>query len=314
LKVFFQGIFNTEGAVPGAVIAIQSFGDFLGFNPHLHIPCSDGCLYREGMFRVVPRFDTKPLEEIFRHRVFKMLPSKGKISEDLVGTAMRWPHSGFEVYCGPRIQPGDELAMGNLARYIVRASFSQERMTPYPGRGRLRAVDDPSGHWQTSIRVKSSAQGIARALVLLGQKTSENPAMWWEEGYTCSEQVGENLIDAGKAGSAIPVMARAYLLKEKGSGVGARQYEIDFYINGSVRFGNEPGTPTGEGVWRGMYPLADQPGVNEIPITATATVGDEPETVSMTVSVFGKDDPGQGDFPFGGFDREGPGRLYPARA
>jgi hypothetical protein len=33
------------------------------------------------------------------------------------------------VFCGPRIQPGDEKAMENLARYIVRASFSQERMT-----------------------------------------------------------------------------------------------------------------------------------------------------------------------------------------
>ena len=40
-----------EDAVPGAVIAIQSFGDFLGFNPHLHILCTDGCFYGNGMFR-----------------------------------------------------------------------------------------------------------------------------------------------------------------------------------------------------------------------------------------------------------------------
>jgi hypothetical protein len=30
--VFFQEAFTEEGAVPGAVFAIQSFGDFLGFN------------------------------------------------------------------------------------------------------------------------------------------------------------------------------------------------------------------------------------------------------------------------------------------
>jgi len=35
----------------GAVIAIQSFGDFLGFNSHLHVLASDGCFYGEGMFR-----------------------------------------------------------------------------------------------------------------------------------------------------------------------------------------------------------------------------------------------------------------------
>lgn len=44
---------------------------------------------------------------------------------------MNWRHSGFNVFCGPRLQPGDEKAMENLARYIIRASFSQERMT-YP--------------------------------------------------------------------------------------------------------------------------------------------------------------------------------------
>ena len=31
--------------------------------------------------------------------------------------------------CGNRISPNDETAMENLARYIIRASFSQERMT-----------------------------------------------------------------------------------------------------------------------------------------------------------------------------------------
>ncbi len=90
------------------------FGDFLGFNPHLHILGSDGCFYGEGMFKVAPRFDTKPLEEIFRHKIFKMLISKGKITEDLVDMLMKWRHSGFNVHCGRRIQPGDEQAMSRL--------------------------------------------------------------------------------------------------------------------------------------------------------------------------------------------------------
>jgi hypothetical protein len=43
--------------------------------------------------------------------------------------------SGLIVYCDPRIQPGDEEAMSRqvgIARYIVRASFSQERMSYFP--------------------------------------------------------------------------------------------------------------------------------------------------------------------------------------
>jgi len=39
-----------------------------------------------------------------------------------------WRHSGFNVFCGNRISPDDDTAIENLARYIIRASFSQERM------------------------------------------------------------------------------------------------------------------------------------------------------------------------------------------
>ena len=123
---------DAEDAVPGAGIAIQSFSDFLGFNSHLHVLSMDGCFYGQGMFRVAPRFETKQLEEIFRHKVFKMLLSKGIITQDLVTMLLSWRHSGFNVFCGPRIQPGEEEAMENLARYIIRASFSQERMTYFP--------------------------------------------------------------------------------------------------------------------------------------------------------------------------------------
>ena len=55
--------------------------------------------------------------------------SKGKITEELVSMLMCWRHSGFNVFCGPRIYPRDETAMENLARYIIRASFSQKRMS-----------------------------------------------------------------------------------------------------------------------------------------------------------------------------------------
>ncbi|MFO7740095.1 MAG: transposase [Desulfatiglandaceae bacterium] len=123
LKEFFQEAGPEEDAVPGAVVAIHSFGDFLGWHPHLHILCTDGCFSGSGMFRVAPLFELKHLEKIFRHKVFKMLLSKGKITQDSVDMIMGWRHSGFNVFCGSRIQPGDEKAMENLTRYIIRACF-----------------------------------------------------------------------------------------------------------------------------------------------------------------------------------------------
>jgi hypothetical protein len=58
-----------------------------------------------------------------------MLLKKGKMTEEVAKLILSWRHSGFNVHCGPRIQPGDEDAMDNIARYIIRASFTQERMT-----------------------------------------------------------------------------------------------------------------------------------------------------------------------------------------
>jgi hypothetical protein len=59
-------------------------------------------------------------------------PLQKKITEDLIDMMMGWRHSGFNVYSGPRIRPIEEEAIENLARYIIRASFSQERMTYFP--------------------------------------------------------------------------------------------------------------------------------------------------------------------------------------
>jgi hypothetical protein len=135
--VFLQEVVPEKDAVPGAVIAIQTFGDFLGFNPHCHVLVTDGCFYGNGMFRVAPFFEAKDLEHIFQHKLLKMLLSKGKITQDLVNILLSWRHSGFNVFCGPRIYPREKDAMENLARYSIRASFSQERMTYLPEQSKV---------------------------------------------------------------------------------------------------------------------------------------------------------------------------------
>jgi hypothetical protein len=127
-KEIGQGVTHEKNPVPGAVIAIQTFGDLLGFNPHCHILITDGCFYGKGMFRVAPPLELKKLEAIFRHKVLRMLIARGKISREMIAMLSTWRHSGFHVFCGNRIQPKEEEAVENLARYIIRASFSQERM------------------------------------------------------------------------------------------------------------------------------------------------------------------------------------------
>ena len=55
--------------------------------------------------------------------------NQGTYNDTLIDNMMNWRHSGFNVYCGNFIWPHNEKGLENLARYIIRASFSQEQMT-----------------------------------------------------------------------------------------------------------------------------------------------------------------------------------------
>ena len=85
------------------------------------------------------------LEAIFKHTVSTMLLTKGKITAEMIAMLSRWRHSGFHVYCGKRISPTDESAMESLARYIIRASFSQERVQYLDQEGQVIYMKKPSG-------------------------------------------------------------------------------------------------------------------------------------------------------------------------
>ena len=62
LKPFLQEAVPEMNPIPGAVIAIQTSGDFLGLKSHCHVLVTDGCFYGRGMFRVAPLLDLKKLE------------------------------------------------------------------------------------------------------------------------------------------------------------------------------------------------------------------------------------------------------------
>ena len=88
-----------EDAVPGAVIAVQSFSDFLGFNCHLHVIATDGCFYGKGSFKTCPTPNPKDLEDLFRYEVFKMLKSEGKINDLVIENMMNPADGGTDSTC-----------------------------------------------------------------------------------------------------------------------------------------------------------------------------------------------------------------------
>jgi len=130
LSCYYKNALGKNGVAPAAICSIQTFGDMLRFNPHLHILCADGGFGNSGIFYAAAAdLDAGILEPLFRHKILSMLKRRGFIGERVIELVSSWRHSGFNVYCGERIYPGDTQSMENLARYIIRASFSQERLS-----------------------------------------------------------------------------------------------------------------------------------------------------------------------------------------
>jgi len=74
--------------------------------------------------------DIKPLAELFRATVLKMLKQKGLIDDRLVENIMKWRHtSGFSVHNGVRLARDDQKGQTAVAQYILRNPFAQGKIT-----------------------------------------------------------------------------------------------------------------------------------------------------------------------------------------
>ena len=113
IKEFFRECLP-EGAVPGAVISIQTWGDKANHHSHLHGLVSKGGFTEEGTFHPLPWIDTQKMALLFRDKVFTMLIKEGKISESLAQKVSSWAHSGFNIHNGVEIDADDEKAKRTL--------------------------------------------------------------------------------------------------------------------------------------------------------------------------------------------------------
>jgi len=112
------------------IVSIQTFGEFLkNFHPHLHTLTADGLFSDSGTFTVMPTHtDLKPLEELFRASVIHMLLERNLLSQERAESLLSWRNSGFSVFAGPSLRPDQSRCLKRTARYIIRNTFSLEKM------------------------------------------------------------------------------------------------------------------------------------------------------------------------------------------
>jgi hypothetical protein len=80
------GEFYDEAAgrslLTGIVVAHQTFGDMLRWNPHFHAIVLEGGFDDEGTFFYIPFASLQPMVEIFRRRVIKLLVERELLNSD----------------------------------------------------------------------------------------------------------------------------------------------------------------------------------------------------------------------------------------
>ncbi|MDA3947963.1 MAG: transposase, partial [Spirochaeta sp.] len=119
----------------GMVIAHQTFGDMLRWNPHFHAIVLEGGFDDEGTFFFIPFSGLQSMVEVFRHRVIKLLVQRELLNDDFARNLLSWKHSGFSIDNSVRIL--DQSSQESLAEYIARPPISLKKIHYEPFKGRV---------------------------------------------------------------------------------------------------------------------------------------------------------------------------------
>lgn len=119
----------------GMVIAHQTFGDMLRWNPHFHAILLEGGFDDDGTFVYLPFSGLEKMTEYFRRTVLEFFTDKKLLTEQFARNMLSWKHSGFSIDNSVRIL--DERSRENLAQYLARPPVSLKKIHYEGFKGRV---------------------------------------------------------------------------------------------------------------------------------------------------------------------------------
>ncbi len=130
-----QECLSESAGEPGAVLTLQTAGEALNHNPHLHGMLTDGLFMPEGTFKpfACPERvegaepDCEKLTLSFSDRVLSQLHKKELLSDEVVAQLLSQSHTGFSVWIGEPFE--DSESEHFVARYIERGPVSLEKLS-----------------------------------------------------------------------------------------------------------------------------------------------------------------------------------------
>lgn len=144
LRGFMRATLGEDNVVPGAISSIQTHGTFSNWHPHLHVLVSDGAFRPDGTFVPLGAHSLEVLTEAWRRAVLRAFVRQGLFTEEVAASMLAWPHSGFHVHNGVRLQGDDQRGILQLARYSARAPLALARITYDADRQQVLVNSDKS--------------------------------------------------------------------------------------------------------------------------------------------------------------------------
>ena len=129
LTEYLRTALGLPDAQPALILTLHTFGEYLDFHPHLHALVADGLFTRAGVFHPLPPLPLKPLGELFRAHLLKLLVTLKLLPPERVQVLLSWKHSGFNLHAGEPVPPENKAELEKLAQYILRNPFSVAKMT-----------------------------------------------------------------------------------------------------------------------------------------------------------------------------------------
>lgn len=120
-------VLGSDGNTPAVVLTLQTAGEALNFNPHLHGLIADGSFDAAGNFTPFATIDTERIAEHFRDHVLAELVTRGLITDEVPAQILSQAHSGFGAWVGEPFSEEDRTRF--VARYIERGPLSLEKLS-----------------------------------------------------------------------------------------------------------------------------------------------------------------------------------------
>ena len=145
---------------PAFILYVQTFGDLVTFNPHIHALVADGVFLPSGTFRELPPLPEAALREALRHKLLDFLCTVGVLDAELAQRMLNWRHSGFSVHNRVHTKADDAEGRQRLARYMIRCPFALEKMRYAPDSGMVIYRSKPHATLKRNYQLMSALKWL----------------------------------------------------------------------------------------------------------------------------------------------------------